>query len=52
MATVNARLSFGSCPYEVEYMENFDGSRFAGRWYQQFRTMASTIYTLGTNCVT
>ena len=47
----SARWSLGSCP-EYSNMEDFDADRFAGRWYQNYRSWGSVIYTIGTDCVT
>ena len=51
ISSTSARLSAGSCPENIEYMTEFDASRYSGMWYEVVRD-TSNPYTLNSDCVT
>mmetsp|Transcript_8664 Transcript_8664/g.14686 ORF Transcript_8664/g.14686 Transcript_8664/m.14686 type:complete len:156 (+) Transcript_8664:38-505(+) len=50
LGETEALISTGECP-DIKYMENFDKSRYAGKWYEQVRDRQN-IHTISTDCVT
>ena len=50
IGATEARMGFGKCP-EVQTVQNFDGTRHEGNWYEQQRDKLFT-YEMGQECGT
>lgn len=48
--SADAKVSFGECP-KMEYIDNFEASRYSGKWYEIVRDRQNP-YTISTDCVT
>ena len=51
MTTTDAKLHFGKCHKQPEYVANFDPAAYAGKWYEAYRDKWMP-YEISADCVT
>ena len=51
MTTTEAKLGFGKCPKNVQYVDKFNPVDYAGKWYETYRDKWMP-YEISADCVT